>query len=280
MTTENTQNFRPTKIPDMLDVVFSDIAKNTAARKALLDSYQGALASWSNQPIPEPEQFWKQNSTGLLHRIITVASAGTSSQRHILHVIHETEDGAIFSTDLGAFLNGKIEYSIASHNYGEELPEAPEFELTDSFCWEHPELPTEKRFQPLTDEEARKKLAKNPLSLWLVNTTRTKHGVPEILVECVEHQNEHTKPIVLKIPDSWLPIDVGAQVPLEPLKYNTRFLKLIANGHVSIIRKKLAHAVLETDEAKAERERLLGRGATVKIAGAPRDTSINSKAGV
>lgn len=266
------QNFRPTPYPSMLDFTFLDLTRHAAERKKLLEQYTGALATWTNNrenEFPTVGEFWKQHATGLIHRVVAVAYAGSSDHQHQFNVIHETKDGATFSTGLVEFLCGKIEYSIASHDYGEEVPEAPAFEKFEG-TWDEPEIEVRRRYRPLDAGKAMQKLHETAYGdFWVVNAMRTKHGVPEIIVDCSAPDDKAGS--LLRIPDTWLPINLSVQTSYDRMKNNTRLLRLINNGNVRVIRKKFAEDLLNTPEAILEHKRLLARGYPVEIIGPSRE---------
>ena len=74
----------------------------------------------------------------------------------------------------------------------------------------------------------------------------------------------------LKVPSTWLPIDLTTNFPKHRILESTDFRAAVRNGLLTIIDEPTAQKILREDGAKEERQRLFAVTQHIKEAGAPR----------
>jgi hypothetical protein len=110
--------------------------------------------------------------------------------------------------------------------------------------------------QALTLEQAQERLNSKKKRLYVVNTMMTQHGLPDILFDYAQLHKDGKPTGVCKLPATWVPVDVLTLVPRESLVNNARFLSLLREGHIKIIRKRDFKKIMATQEAVTELNRV------------------------
>lgn len=75
-----------------------------------------------------------------------------------------------------------------------------------------------------------------------------------IIIISISLGNE--EPVPVKVPDTWIPIDISMHVPIDALLSSNLFLRAVRTNVVKLITSDYAHYLLSTKEAEAELDRL------------------------
>lgn len=129
------------------------------------------------------------------------------------------------------------------------------------------------RIPRLTIQEAKRD--KEATSLWVLNTAATFGGLINGGVVYVSVNRKDGDPVILDVPNTWLPFDLAERAPREEIMASTKFLQAVTSGLLSIISEEAALVMLEDPNAEAERSRLNQQREVVKAATASRGIGRN-----
>jgi hypothetical protein len=268
-----------TPIPKSLKYIFRSLPSARNEREAALTEYRATIKNTTysaGKPVALPlvGTYWKSTASDVVHRVTAIAQhdveqvqssydySRQSSPRQT-HVIHETLDHAIFSTELSYF-KGTVNTDEYSGIEGREAPRFVQVEPGKEWSWWYPYIgPRVERVRmflnrPMTFNALKSKLsARRTRHLYVMNAMKTSTGLPDILFETGAIQKGTSRsPVVIKIPASWLPIDLTDFLPADSLRDNPRFLSLIGNKHVVPLRTEHAYRVLNSKAGRAEKKRV------------------------
>lgn len=111
------------------------------------------------------------------------------------------------------------------------------------------------KMTPLTMQELENKTKG---SLYVINNTGNveRLGVSGVLIIAIPRLSGNGNPIIMRVPQTWLPIDLTLQVPYNHLISTSEFRNAVMQGYIIPISDEYAEYLLSKKGAQQERERL------------------------